>query len=42
MLNELSKESRVYNEQSIIFDTLVRHFENVYFVDLENKTAKIL
>lgn len=29
-------------EQLMVFDTLARHFENVYWVDLEKKTARIL
>ena len=29
-------------EQQMVFDTLARHFKNVYWIDLEKKTAKIL
>ncbi len=29
-------------EQVMVFDTLARHFKNVYWVDLKRKTAKIL
>ena len=29
-------------EQLMVFNTLARHFKNVYWVDLEKKTAKIL
>ncbi len=30
------------NESLMVFDTLVRHFQNVYWMDLEKKTARIL
>ncbi len=29
-------------EQQMVFDTLARHFKNVYWLDLEKKTARIL
>lgn len=43
MLNEeKNKISESYNEQSIVFNVLARHIENLYLVNLEKKTASIL
>ena len=39
---EFKREHESFREQLLIFDTLARHFENVYWVNLEKKTAKIL
>ncbi len=33
---------KALREQLMIFDALARHFQNVYWMDLEKKTAKIL
>ena len=51
MLNNIPNEknkslspelSELRKEQQMIFDTLARHFENVYWINLENRTARIL
>ncbi len=36
------KQDEYLKEQLIVFDTLARNFKNVYWLDLEKKTAKIL
>ena len=35
-------EEDLRNEQLMVFDTLARHFKNVYWLDLEKKTGRIL
>ena len=35
-------QDEALKEQLMVFDTLARHFKNVYWVDLKKKTAKIL
>ncbi len=35
-------EEELHSEQLMVFDTLARHFKNVYWLDLEEKMAKIL
>ena len=36
------EQEELLKEQRMVFDTLARHFENVYWVDLEKRTARIL
>ena len=36
------KQDELLREQVMVFDSLARHFKNVYWVDLEKETAKIL
>ncbi len=43
MLTNLSEKiNELLKDQLMVFDALARHFKNVYWVDLEKKTAKIL
>ena len=42
MLKKLVEENDALKEQLMVFDTLARHFENVYWIDLEKRTARIL
>ncbi len=42
MLKKIVDENDALKEQLMVFDTLARHFENVYWVDLEKRTARIL
>lgn len=42
MLKKLVDENEALKEQLMVFDILARHFENVYWVDLEKRTARIL
>ncbi len=37
-----NNEVDLRNEQLMVFDTLARHFKNVYWLDLEKKTGRIL
>lgn len=39
---ESRKQGELLREQLLVFDSLARHFKNVYWVDLEKETAKIL
>ena len=36
------KQDELRREQLMVFDALARHFKNVYWLDLEKKTARIL
>ena len=36
------EQDELLREQLMVFDTLARHFKNVYWVDLEKRTARIL
>ena len=35
-------QDEILKEQLMVFDTLARHFKNVYWLDLEKRTARIL
>ena len=39
---ERIKQDELLREQWMIFDSIARHFKNVYWLDLEKKTVKIL
>ncbi len=39
---EHKRQDEVLREQLMVFDTLARHIQNVYLMDLEKKTARIL
>ena len=38
----IKRANSILEEQLLVFNTLARNFKNVYFVDLEKKTARIL
>ncbi len=40
--DERRSQDESLREQLMVFDTLARHFKNVYWVDLEKRTARIL
>ncbi len=42
MVDTMHADNEVLREQLMVFDTLARHFQNVYLMDLEKKTARIL
>ncbi len=42
MVETMHADNEVLRELLMVFDTLARHFQNVYLMDLEKKTARIL